>query len=257
MDLYLVADGPSHLHFVSANAVLHYLVTTYDKTQLTADDSTGPQDEDIYGLRARVKVPKVVRTLLQRPTAKWISNRVTSGNGVEANETLAEIIWGSSDKDAEAETMVRECSPELFLSEVPEVVRANDKLCRKKVMLGSTRYFRGNDGLEYGWNRVENDELQLTQSSTEIARTQFQKSPEGLFASQFCEVLRIQPDSLVDMDLIILTFLLMSRKRLFLQLSTIDSEPMENDEDPAGDGGGSGGEGDDVDAEGGIMAGEL
>lgn len=80
--------------------------------------------------------------------------------------------------------------------------------------------------------------LQLTccHTNAEIARFTAVRCHEGLFAGELKSVLRLNPCS-VDIDLIVLTFIIIEKKR------ERDGEPTHlapHDEDPLGDGGGSG-----------------
>ncbi|KAF8626344.1 hypothetical protein AX15_005001 [Amanita polypyramis BW_CC] len=111
----------------------------------------------------------------------------------------------------------------------------------KKSRFGHSRYFIGNDGVEYKWKLVKGVGLLLTQVGTdeEIAQYSRELIEEGLFAREKRAVLRIYPCSL-DIDLIILSFLIFAKKRR--DRGGDGTKLTAHDEDPQGDGGFSGAE---------------
>lgn len=116
----------------------------------------------------------------------------------------------------------------------------------------------GDDATEYCWKTLKrlgcivsspfasshgsfSEIFQLTccDTSAEIARFTTVRCHEGLFSGEWKSVLRLNPCS-VDLDLIVLTFIIIEKKR-----RERDGEPTylaHHDEDPLGEGGGSGGE---------------
>jgi hypothetical protein len=126
----------------------------------------------------------------------------------------------------------------------------------------SSRYFLGDDDQEYRWKVVKGEgcivshsvpffsylcltwsgSSQLTRSDTdeEVARFTHNTLTEGLFAGERKSCLRVQPCSL-DMDLVVLSFMIMEKKRR--DHAGDGTRLTAHDEDPQGDGGGSGAEG--------------
>jgi len=62
-------------------------------------------------------------------------------------------------------------------------------------------------------------------------------STEGLFAGEKKHILRVQPCS-IDIDIVVLTFLMMEKKRRDRDGIGGDSYKIPHDADPLGDGGG-------------------
>jgi len=83
----------------------------------------------------------------------------------------------------------------------------------KRHQFSQSRYFVGNDGLEYRWKPVKRG-FALTQASTNEAVANFVQdlSGQGLFNGERKSCLQIYP-SLVDIDLVVLSFLIMEKKR--------------------------------------------
>lgn len=124
-----------------------------------------------------------------------------------------------------------------------------------------SRYFMGNDGVEYQWKttktagcivsfvseiavseRVLIVEVQLTRagSSEELARYIYTATDEGLYAGERKTRLRIQPTCSIDLDLVVLTFIIAEKKR---RDAAGPDARLGRDEDPCGDGAGDGGGG--------------
>ena len=80
-------------------------------------------------------------------------------------------------------------------------------------------------------------QLTCCDTRTEIARFTTVRCHEGLFAGEWKSVLQLNPCS-VDIDLIVLTFIIIEKKRRERDGDPIHLTP--HDEDPLGDGGGSG-----------------
>jgi hypothetical protein len=83
------------------------------------------------------------------------------------------------------------------------------------------------------------EKLVQVDTNNEIAQYSRQSIKEGLFAQEKRAVLRIQPSAL-DIDLIILTFLIFAKKRR--DRGGDGTKLTAHDEDPQGDGGYSGAE---------------
>ncbi|RDB24128.1 Sterol regulatory element-binding protein cleavage-activating protein [Hypsizygus marmoreus] len=118
---------------------------------------------------------------------------------------------------------------------------AAQKFLYKRGRFSKSRYFIGNDGIEYRWKAIPGIGFLLTSSRTdeEIARYTRALNEEGLFAGEKKSVLRIQPCS-VDIDLVILSFMIMEKKRR--DHAGDGTRLVDHDEDPQGDGGAEGGE---------------
>ena len=80
-------------------------------------------------------------------------------------------------------------------------------------------------------------QLTCCDTRTEIARFKTVRCHEGLFAGEWKSVLQLNPCS-VDIDLIVLTFIIIEKKRRERDGDPVHLTP--HDEDPLGDGGGSG-----------------
>ncbi|PPQ67674.1 hypothetical protein CVT25_012702 [Psilocybe cyanescens] len=177
MDLYFIPDDPEHTLLVSANGVPHYQI-----------DTDEPFEEQ----------PCI--TLIQRPGAS------------PEDSIVAEIEW----RNRETPTILR-CP---LLGDAGQCVGMRGIGIRslhylyKRYKFGSVRYFVGDDAFEYRWKAVKGAGCVLTRSdsSTEIASSMSVLGTEGVFAGEKKQVLRIQPCTL-DIDLIILTFIIMERKR--------------------------------------------
>ncbi|KAF9265776.1 TonB box-containing protein [Marasmius fiardii PR-910] len=210
MDLFLVPNNPERTVLVSLNGVAHYQVTT-DKVANSGR--------------------RVLR--LQRPAES------------EEDSIIAEIEW----KTWEYPTVLRSS-----LLKHKARRRVNGKtvgvlgteFLYKRSHFTSTRYFLGNDNVEYRWKIVKGIGCVLThgETSEEIARFTYASTDEGLYAGERKSRLRIQPCS-VDIDLIVLSFLMMEKKRRDRAGDKAFALLEQNhDEDPQGEGdGGDGGGG--------------
>ncbi|PPQ70912.1 hypothetical protein CVT24_009974 [Panaeolus cyanescens] len=210
MDLYFVPNDIEYTTLFSANGVPHYRIRTLVNN----------------------KGPRV--TLILRPSQESSFDTL-----------IAEIEW----KDWDTPGIIR--SP-LFSGAGQEMGMAGVGLkavryLYKRHRFSPSRYFVGDDAIEYRWKMMKEHGCMLTQADTraEVACSMNVLSSEGFFAGENKEVLRIQPCS-VDIDLIILTFVMMEIKRRRKYGGTFVEEAL-HDEEPQGecDGGGSGeGEGD-------------
>lgn len=82
---------------------------------------------------------------------------------------------------------------------------------------------------------------QLTRVGTneEVARYTYTSTSEGLYAGERKSRLRIQPSCTLDFDLVVITFVIMEKKRR--DHAGDGTTLAAHDEDPQGDGGGDGG----------------
>ncbi|KAH0584416.1 hypothetical protein H2248_009958 [Termitomyces sp. 'cryptogamus'] len=105
-----------------------------------------------------------------------------------------------------------------------------------------SRYFVDNDGVEYRWKTHKGVGCVLTSvhDNREIAKYTTGSRIEGFFAGEKKTFLRIQPCSL-DLDLLVLSFAVMEKKRRERAGDLAGLVPHEDDDalgDGAGDGGG-------------------
>ncbi|KIL68544.1 hypothetical protein M378DRAFT_71320 [Amanita muscaria Koide BX008] len=199
MDLYLVPNNPERTVLVSPNGVAHYKIRTEGRPRIS---------------------------VLQRPAES------------EEESIVAEIEWRRWDSPSMIRSpllgvsreLIRRCGTGIFL---------NNFLFRKGCF-GHSRYFIGNDGVEYRWKVEKGSGLVLIKVSTsdKIAHYAREHVENGLFAGEKRGVLRIQPCAL-DIDLIILSFLIFAKKR---RDSGDGTKLTAHDEDPQGEGAMSGGE---------------
>ncbi|KAJ3781943.1 TonB box-containing protein [Lentinula aff. detonsa] len=201
MDLFLIPNNPENCALVSINGVAHYQVSTA-KTSHSQ------------------RVSKI-----QRPAES------------EEDSIVAEINWGNWDQP----TVVRSCPVIRAKSAVEDGVLASDFLY-KKYQFSSSRYFLGDDRIEYRWKFVKGVGFVLTRGDTkeQIACYSFALSKEGLYAGERKSRLLIQPCS-VELDLVVISFLIMLRKRR--EKTGTNILLCAHDMDPQGDGGGDGGSG--------------
>ncbi|KAJ3776135.1 TonB box-containing protein [Lentinula raphanica] len=155
----------------------------------------------------------------------------------EEDSIVATIDWGNWDQP----TVVRSCPLVRAKGTREDSVLVSDFLY-KKHQFSSSRYFLGDDAIEYRWKFVKGLGFVLTRSDTnqEVACYSFALSKEGLYAGERKSRLKIQPCS-VELDLIVVSFLIMLKKRRE-KLGT-GALLSAHDEDPQGDGGGDGGSG--------------
>ncbi|GBE82691.1 hypothetical protein BKA93DRAFT_726558 [Sparassis latifolia] len=146
----------------------------------------------------------------------------------EMDSVVAEVEW----RRWGAHPVVRS---NVFDGQIQEL-----KVCDFLYKLGShfshTRHFLGNDDEEYRWKLVKGIGFVLTDNKTrrEVARFTQDVVREGFFRGERKWLLQIQPSTL-DIDMIVVTFLIMEKKR---RDRVADHMSVANrDEDP-GDGGG-------------------
>ncbi|KAF5386612.1 hypothetical protein D9615_001932 [Tricholomella constricta] len=202
MDFFLVPNDPQKTVLVSANGVAHYQISTSKGTD---------------GIHL---------SLIQRPADS------------EADSIVAEVEWGTWGTP----TFVRcplfrgfgSCIGKMGLG-----VTARTFLYKRRPF-SKSRYFMGNDGVEYRWKARRGIGCVLTSSNNneEIAIYTSTFNNEGLFAGERKHFLRIQPCS-VDLDLVVLSFMIMEKKRR--ERAGDGSSLIAHDSDPQGDGAGDGG----------------
>ncbi|KAF9484918.1 hypothetical protein BDN70DRAFT_824728 [Pholiota conissans] len=177
MDLFLSSTNPENTLFFSANGVVHYQVVT-----------------------TRSHTPGASVSNILRPAAK-------PEDGV-----VAEIEW----KNRHTPTIIR--SP--LLSGVGQCVGSTGigikafQYLYKRNRFSPSRYFVADDALEYRWKIIKGVgcKLILCDADAEIASSSWSTVTDGVFAGETKQVLRIHPCS-IDIDLIMLTFVIMENKR--------------------------------------------
>ncbi|GLB35456.1 hypothetical protein LshimejAT787_0210210 [Lyophyllum shimeji] len=197
MEFFLVPNDPLRTVLVSPNGVAHYQISTSKETN---------------GAHL---------SLIQRPADS------------EADSIVAEIEWGTFGTP----TFVRcpllrglgRCVGKLGLG-----ITARTFLYRRG-LFSKSRYFIGDDGMEYRWKLRRGIGYVLTSSgdNEEIARYTSAITVEGLFAGQRKSFLRIQPCS-VDLDLVVLSFMIMEKKRR--ERAGDGTKLVAHDREPQGDG---------------------
>ena len=81
-------------------------------------------------------------------------------------------------------------------------------------------------------------QLTLSGKNEELAKYVYTSTHEGLYAGERKTRLRIQPLCSLDLDLVVISFIVMEKKRMD---HVGQDARLEHDEDPAGDGAGDGG----------------
>ncbi|KAF9466257.1 TonB box-containing protein [Collybia nuda] len=106
----------------------------------------------------------------------------------------------------------------------------------------TSRYLIGDDGAEYRWKMIRGIGwvLMCCDTDEEIARYSHVLVEEGLFAGEKRTVLRVQPLCTIDIDLVVLSFVIMEKKRR--DRDGDGSKLTPHDEDPQGEGCADGGE---------------
>ncbi|KAH9967986.1 hypothetical protein BC827DRAFT_1263740 [Russula dissimulans] len=181
MELYLIPNDPVNTTLISSDGFLRYWVRT-----------TRP----LSSLRT-------YSSIIQRPSAR--------GNNEE--ETLGEIIWGGLGRHSVVHS-------DLFKgrSDVADnkVVRVKDLLWKVNTF-GTSRCFIGNDEEEYVWKFCKSTGFQLLHVRTGSVKAIYEHSPShvarGIFKGQFKTCLRIHPSCTLDPDILVLTFVVMEKKR--------------------------------------------
>ncbi|KAF5331151.1 hypothetical protein D9619_006052 [Psilocybe cf. subviscida] len=207
MELYLISTNPQNTSLLSANGVVHYLVET-------SRSSSGTR-----------------LTSILRPAAS------------PEDSVIAEIEWRNSN----SATVIR--SPMLVVANDPdktnpksgEGLGAGIKLMRymyRRNRFSSVRYFIADDKAEYRWKIIKGRGCILSSTGgAQIASSNYTLVTEGVFAGEKKQNLLIQPSS-VDIDLIILTFIIMECRRR--ERDGYGLQQPVRDEEPHGDGGESG-----------------
>jgi len=176
MNLYLVPNDPGKTVFVSADGVAHYRVTTRRK--------------HIFGA----------------PLCQIYQPASPSSLSSSADDRLVgEIEWKRWSHPVVRSDVFDGTMQELELREFLY------KLGRK---FSTTRFFLGSDDKEYCWKDIKGIGHVLTgrEHKNEIARFVYNDVAKGSSASQEKCVLQIQPTSL-NVDMIILTFIIMEKRR--------------------------------------------
>ena len=216
MELFLVPNDPERTVLVSANGVAHYQVRTSKiKHGPWVSVIRRPAETEEDSIVAEVewrcwKAPTIIQCPLLSNLASRIGKR---GFGVPASTFLYK--------------QCRSSSYVLFYSMAGTSNHSD---------IFSTRYFLGNDGVEYRWKDfkgvgmvvrflvVPSSRLaplnrillltKLTRSDTgqEVARYSYEVNEEGLFAGEKKSRIRIQPCS-VDIDLVVLSFVIVEKKK--------------------------------------------
>ncbi|ESK94247.1 box-containing protein [Moniliophthora roreri MCA 2997] len=283
MDFFLVPNNPQHTVLVSPNGVAHYQIqTTKDSSGRRISNIQTPEVGTIAEIEWNSwETPTVIRSELLKRTGVR-GNSVLLGRGyaaspsvsvhrragsirrsVDVGSELAPSNSTSGRRTAEIGVMysvsngaVRQPRRRnsVTVSEGGKAVGilATDFLY-KKGQFSSSRYFLGSDGIEYRWKFVKGVGCVLTRSSTneEIARYAYAQTDEGLYAGERKSRLRIHPFTStteagsreLDIDLIIISFLIMEKKRRDHKGLGSGLMEQDHDEDPQGDGGGDGGSG--------------
>ncbi|PCH38414.1 hypothetical protein WOLCODRAFT_66498 [Wolfiporia cocos MD-104 SS10] len=157
-------------------------------------------------------------------------SRIRRPAETECESFVAEINWRKWGSHSIVRSYVFDGSEQELL--VKELLYKNRK------GFSTTRYFLGNDDEVYKWKVVKGVGLVLTDSNTgkEVARYTQDVVKEGFFRGEKKWYLRIQPATL-DIDMVVVTFMIMEKKR---RDKVTDHQAMrvsEHDEEP-GEGGG-------------------
>ncbi|KAH0584415.1 hypothetical protein J132_06711 [Termitomyces sp. J132] len=206
MDLILCFNNPQKTALISPNGTTHYEIST-SKT------STSRETHGVF-----------------------LSKITQSQDGA----VVGEIEWG----DCFTPTFVR--CPLLrglggYVGKMGIGMTARTFLY-KRSPFSDSRYFVDNDGVEYRWKTHKGVGCVLTSvhDNREIAKYTTGSRIEGFFAGEKKTFLRIQPCSL-DLDLLVLSFAVMEKKRRERAGDLAGLVPHEDDDalgDGAGDGGG-------------------
>ncbi|KAI0253819.1 hypothetical protein BJV78DRAFT_132291 [Lactifluus subvellereus] len=181
MELYLIPNDPVNTTLISSDGFLRYWVRT---------------SRPLSSLRA-------CSSVIQRPSAR--------DNNEE--ETLGEIAWGGLGRHSVIHS-------ELFKGRAQasggKSVRVKDLLWKINTF-GTSRCFIGNDEEEYVWKFCKGTGFQLLHVRTGCVKAVYEDSPshvaKGVFKGQFKSCLRIHPSCTLDLDILVLTFIVMEKKR--------------------------------------------
>ncbi|KAL0577362.1 hypothetical protein V5O48_004614 [Marasmius crinis-equi] len=230
MDLFLVPNNPEHTVLVSLNGVAHYQVTTgkIDKSGRRVSKLQRPAESEEDSLIAEIEwktweQPAVLRSSLLTRGIPSVECDASLNRRIVKNDGRNQASGGGRAVGVLA-----------------------TEFLYKRTRFSSTRYFLGDDEVEYRWKIVKGVGCVLTNGETdeEIARFSSMATDEGLYAGERKSRLRIQPCS-VDIDLVVLSFLMMEKKRRAKAGDKALVMGNAHDEDPqgegdAGDGGGGG-----------------
>ncbi|KAA1477102.1 hypothetical protein DENSPDRAFT_570481 [Dentipellis sp. KUC8613] len=186
MDLYLVHNDPLHTTLVSANGVAHYQVRT---------------NPPISSLHAS-------------------TSRIQRSADTEEESVVGEIKWGRLGQHAVVKSA-------LFNVRKPGASNASRYKHQREVFVkdllwreskfGTARYFVGDDADTYKWKYTKGVGFQCFRIATDEVMAYYDPAPsyvaEGMFEDMLKTCLRIHPDCTMDIDIIVLTFLIMEKKR--------------------------------------------
>ncbi|KAI9511339.1 hypothetical protein F5148DRAFT_358206 [Russula earlei] len=181
MELYLIPNDPVNTTFISSDGFLRYWVRT-----------TRP-----------LSLLRTCSSIIQRPSAR--------GNNEE--ETLGEITWGGLGRRSVIHSDLFKERSEVTDS---KVVRVKDLLWKLNTF-GTSRCFIGNDEEEYVWKFCNGTGFQLLHVRSGSVKAIYEHCPshvaKGVFKGQFKTCLRIHPSCTLDPDILVLTFVVMEKKR--------------------------------------------
>ncbi|KAI0259921.1 hypothetical protein BC834DRAFT_589847 [Gloeopeniophorella convolvens] len=182
MELYLIPNDPVNTVLISADGVPHFQVRTS-------------------------------RRLSSLRTSSSVILRLAPGLEESEQETLGEIVWGGLGRNSVVHS-------ELFKR---HATLSSDKAVRVKDLLwkintfGTSRCFIGNDEEEYLWKFSKGTGFQLFHVRTGCVKALYEPNPshvaKGAFEGQFKTCLRIHPSCMLDLDILVLTFIIMEKKR--------------------------------------------
>ncbi|KAI0279856.1 hypothetical protein BGY98DRAFT_1095922 [Russula aff. rugulosa BPL654] len=129
------------------------------------------------------------------------------------HETFGEITWGGLGRHSVIHS-------DLFKGRADvaggKAVRVKDLLWKINTF-GNSRCFIGNDEEEYVWKFCKSTGFQLLQVRTGSVKAIYEHRPShvatGVFKGQFKTCLRIHPSCKLDTDILVLTFVVMEKKR--------------------------------------------
>ncbi|TFK27428.1 hypothetical protein FA15DRAFT_212970 [Coprinopsis marcescibilis] len=167
--------------------------------------------------------------------------KVAAGNALDASlkggtgRTIAEIQW----KVLDHPTIIR--SKLLASDKADGSVRAR-RFLQRRHRFSPCSYFVGDDGVDYRWKVTKGVGCALMRMDTRVeiaasARTFIQ---EGLYAGEVKPLLQINPDTSLDLDLLIMSFLIVENKRKSKWRERYDGTYKHGPDDDPGDGGSGG-----------------
>lgn len=178
MELYLIPNDPVNTTLITSDGYLRYWVRT---------------SRPLSSLRT-------CSSIIQRPS-------VHDNNEVEI---LGEVTWGGFGRHSVVHS-------DLFKGRADA---AGGKAVRVKDLpgpLSSSRCFIGNDEEEYVWKFCKSTGFQLLHVRTGSVKAIYEHSPShvarGTFKGQFKTCLRIHPSCKLDTDILVMTFVIMEKKR--------------------------------------------